>query len=67
VGFLSKLSSRHNGKQQYAEYLSKFYVFCKQRGMVEIPDYNFEKRTARQLAGLSRRRKNCEYDNLGNI
>ncbi len=45
VEFLSKLSSQPNGKLQYAEYLSKFYVFCKQRGMAEIPDYNFEKRT----------------------
>jgi len=45
VEFLSKLSSQPNGKLQYAEYLSKFYVFCKQHNMAEIPDYNFEKRT----------------------
>jgi len=45
VEFLSKLSSQPNGKLQYAEYLSKFYVFCKQHNMAEIPDYNFERRT----------------------
>ncbi len=45
VEFLSKLSSQPNGKLQYAEYLSKFYVFCKQHNMAEIHDYNFEKRT----------------------
>lgn len=43
--FLSSLSSQPNGKLQYAEYLSKFYVFCKQHNMAEIPDYNFEERT----------------------
>lgn len=42
--FLSKLPCQPNGKLQYAEYLSKFYVFCKQHNMAEIPDYNFEEK-----------------------
>ena len=43
--FLSNISSQPNGKLQYAEYLSKFYAFCKQHNMAEIPDYNFEEGT----------------------
>lgn len=36
--FLSSLPVQPGGKTQYAEYLTKFYYFCKQHGMAEIPD-----------------------------
>lgn len=44
VEFLSNLSIQPNGKLQYAEYLSRFYVFCKKHNMAKIPDYDFEER-----------------------
>jgi len=36
--FLSSLPVQPGGKTQYAEYLTKFYHFCKQQGMAEIAD-----------------------------
>lgn len=37
--FLSSLQVQPGGKIQYAEYLTKFYHFCKRQGMAEIPDF----------------------------
>lgn len=38
IDFLSSLSCQRGGKSQYAEYLTKFYYFCKQNGMAEVAD-----------------------------
>ncbi len=37
--FLSDLSCQSGGKTQYAEYLTKFYYFCKNQEMAEIKDF----------------------------
>lgn len=37
--FLSALSCQSGGKTQYAEYLTKFYYFCKRQEMAEIKDF----------------------------
>lgn len=38
IDFLSSLPVQPGGKTQYAEYLTKFYHFCKQHGIAMIPD-----------------------------
>lgn len=37
--FLSSMSCQSGGKTQYAEYLTKFYYFCKNQEMAEIKDF----------------------------
>jgi len=44
VDFLSALPCQSDGKTQYAEYLTKFYYFCKNRQMAEIKA--FKERTS---------------------
>ena len=38
IDFLSALPCQKGGKTQYAEYLTKFYYFCKDRKMAQIKD-----------------------------
>lgn len=38
IDFLSALPCQKGGKTQYAEYLTKFYYFCRDKGMAEIKD-----------------------------
>lgn len=38
IDFLSALPCQKGGKLQYAEYLTKFYHFCRDKGMAEIKD-----------------------------
>lgn len=38
IDFLSALPCQKGGKLQYAEYLTKFYYFCRDKGMAEIKD-----------------------------
>ena len=44
IDFLSVLPCQRGGKTQYAEYLTKFYYFCKRQEMAEIKD--FKERTS---------------------
>lgn len=39
IDFLSVLPCQSGGKKQYAEYLTKFYYFCKYHEMAEIKDF----------------------------
>lgn len=39
IDFLSALPCQKGGKLQYAEYLTKFYYFCRDKGMAEIKDF----------------------------
>lgn len=39
MDFLSSITCQSSGKVQYAEYLTKFYYFCKNQGMAEIKDF----------------------------
>ncbi len=39
IDFLSGMACQKGGKLQYAEYLTKFYYFCRDKGMAEIKDF----------------------------
>lgn len=39
IDFLSALPCQKGGKLQYAEYLTKFYYFCRDKGMADIKDF----------------------------